>query len=96
MSKQVKELPHFSNEDEEREFWATHDSSEYVDASKLKRVGPLDNLKNAGDPILLILPLDISKEVKQLAKENHVTPEKMIEQILALSLRNNARSSART
>ena len=26
-----KELPEFKNEDEEREFWATADSTEYVD-----------------------------------------------------------------
>ena len=33
----VKSIPEFKNEDEEREFWAAHDSSEYVDWSKAKR-----------------------------------------------------------
>lgn len=28
---QSTEIPRFVNEDEEREFWATHDSSEYID-----------------------------------------------------------------
>lgn len=34
MKKKLKKLPKFKNEDEEREFWATHDSTEYLDWSK--------------------------------------------------------------
>ncbi len=34
---ELKQLPEFANEDEEREFWDTHDSTEYVDWSKAKR-----------------------------------------------------------
>jgi len=33
-----KKIPGFKNEDEEREFWATHDSTEYVEWKKAKRV----------------------------------------------------------
>ena len=33
-----KKIPHFKNEDQEREFWATHDSMDYIDWSKAKRV----------------------------------------------------------
>lgn len=33
-----KKLPKFKNEDEERAFWATHDSTEYVDWEKGKKV----------------------------------------------------------
>ena len=29
-----KDIPTFENEDEERKFWATHDSTEYVDWDK--------------------------------------------------------------
>jgi hypothetical protein len=38
MTKKLKEIPKFRDEDEEREFWATHDSTEYFDWSKAKRV----------------------------------------------------------
>ena len=38
MSKNLKPIPEFKNEDEEREFWPTHDSSEYFDWSKARRV----------------------------------------------------------
>jgi hypothetical protein len=33
-----KQIPNFKNEDEERAFWDAHDSTEYVDWTKGKRV----------------------------------------------------------
>ena len=33
-----KQIPKFKNEDEERAFWNTHDSTEYIDWTKGKRV----------------------------------------------------------
>jgi hypothetical protein len=46
-----KKLPEFKNEDDEREFWATADSTEYVDwplgkRKKLDRLKPSLNDKN--------------------------------------------------
>jgi hypothetical protein len=32
-----KSIPVFKNEEQEREFWATHDSTEFIDWSKAKR-----------------------------------------------------------
>ena len=32
-----KQLPKFKNEDEEREFWSKHDSTEYIDWDKAKK-----------------------------------------------------------
>ncbi len=34
MKNMSKDIPTFESEDEEREFWATHDSTEYVDWDK--------------------------------------------------------------
>jgi len=34
MKKKIKPIPKFKNEDEEREFWATHDLTDYFDLSK--------------------------------------------------------------
>ena len=33
----LKTIPKFANEDEERAFWADHDSTDYVDWSRSKR-----------------------------------------------------------
>lgn len=38
MSKELKPIPHFKTEDEERHFWETNSSMDYVDWSKAKRV----------------------------------------------------------
>ncbi len=45
----LKPIPRFGNEAEEREFWETHDSSEYVDLSKARRVR-FPNLKLSPSP----------------------------------------------
>jgi len=37
MSKKLKPIPHFHSEAEEREFWESHDSADYVDWSKAQR-----------------------------------------------------------
>lgn len=48
-----KKLPKFANEDEERKFWETHDSADYMDWSIAKRA-LFPNLK----------PLTEGKDVK--------------------------------
>ena len=38
MKKKIKPLPKFKNEQDEREFWSTHDTTDYFDVSKSSRV----------------------------------------------------------
>jgi len=38
MNKRLKSIPKFRSEAEERQFWETHDWSEYIDWSKAERV----------------------------------------------------------
>lgn len=38
MRKKLKPVPYFETEAEERTFWETHDSMDYVDWSKARRV----------------------------------------------------------
>jgi hypothetical protein len=37
MTQKLKPIPHFHSEAEEREFWESHDSTDYVDWSKAQR-----------------------------------------------------------
>jgi hypothetical protein len=46
MAKKLMSIPHFKSEAEERAFWESHDSNDYVDWSKAKRVR-FPNLKLA-------------------------------------------------
>src|SRR5437764_603905 len=45
MNNSHKPLPQFDSEDEEREFWAMHDSTEYVDWSRAERSSAFPHLK---------------------------------------------------
>ena len=54
--KKLKPIPYFKNEDEERDFWATHDSTEYVDWSKAIKNPKFSNLKLSTRSISLRLP----------------------------------------
>ncbi len=45
----MKPIPHFASEAEEREFWRTHDSAEYLDLKHAESV-TLPNLKPSAEP----------------------------------------------
>ena len=60
---QLKPIPHFKTEAEEREFWQTHDSTEYVDYSSVENV-KFPNLKLTSKPITIRLPQSLIDRVK--------------------------------
>lgn len=64
MKKKLKSIPHFDSEAEEREFWQTHDSTEYVDWSKAIRGVKFPNLKLTTKPITLRLPAGMIDRLK--------------------------------
>jgi len=76
-----KPIPDFKNEDEEREFWATHDSSEYLDWSKTRRAA-FPNLKPSTRAISLRLPESMLDELRQLANQRDVPYQSLIKMFL--------------
>ncbi|MFH1019891.1 MAG: BrnA antitoxin family protein [Pseudomonadota bacterium] len=77
MSKQLKKIPAFANEKEEQEFWQTHDSTEYVDWSKARKV-TFPNLKPTTQSISLRLPLWMLQEIKSAATRQDVPYQSLI------------------
>ena len=77
-----KKLPEFKNEDEERKFWASADSTEYVDwqAGKRKR---LVQLKPALRTISLRLPVSMIEDLKVLANRRDVPYQSLLKVFLA-------------
>lgn len=67
----MKKIPKFRNEDEEREFWDTHDSTDYIKASELQRI-IFPNLKPSTVSISLRLPTWLLGRIKELANEKDV------------------------
>jgi predicted DNA binding CopG/RHH family protein len=74
-------IPEFKNEDEERAFWATHDSSEYLDWSKSPRV-LFPNLKPSTRAISLRLPASMLDELRQMANQRDVPYQSLIKVFL--------------
>ena len=66
-----KKVPEFQNEDAERKFWATHDSTEFVDWKRAKKT-VLPNLKPSVKTISLRLPESMLEELKLLANKRDV------------------------
>jgi len=77
-----KNIPEFKNEDEEREFWATHDSTEYVDWKKAKRV-VLPRLRPSLKTISLRLPETMLEELKLLAHKKDVPYQSLMKMFLS-------------
>ncbi|MBI2439992.1 MAG: BrnA antitoxin family protein [Lentisphaerae bacterium] len=77
-----KQVPAFKNEDEERAFWATHDSAEFVDWSKAKRA-VFPNLKPSTKTISLRLPESIIAALKVLANKRDVPYQSLLKVLLA-------------
>ena len=68
-AKTLAAIPRFADEAEERAFWATHDSTDYVDWSRARRL-TLPNLKPSTETISLRLPEALLVDLKVLANVN--------------------------
>jgi predicted DNA binding CopG/RHH family protein len=73
----LKPIPEFGNEDEEREFWATHDSADHVDWSQAQRV-VFPNLKPSTRTISVRMPESMLDELKLLANKRDVPYQSLI------------------
>ena len=77
-----KKIPRFKDGDREREFWETHDSTEYVNWKEAKRV-VLPNLKPSVKTISLRLPESMLEELKLLANKRDVPYQSLLKIFLA-------------
>ena len=82
MSKKLKLIPRFRSEAEERKFWESHDSTDYVDWSKAQRVR-LPNLKLSTTAISLRLPQGLLDRIKIAANKRDVPYQSLIKVWLA-------------
>ena len=77
MKKRLKPVPAFASGAEERKFWETHDSADYVDWSKAQRV-VLPNLKPTTNTISLRLPQHLLDAIKAAANARDVPYQSLI------------------
>ena len=70
------------NEDEEREFWSSHNSTEFIDWESAEQV-TLSNLKPSTKKISLRLPEIMIEELKVLANKRDVPYQSLMKIFLA-------------
>lgn len=78
----LKKIPKFKNEGEELEFWASHDSTEYIDFSKAKKA-MFPNLKPSTKTISVRLPESLIEHMKLLANKRDVPYQSLLKIFLA-------------
>ena len=82
MSSKRKVAPSFASEADERAFWESHGSNEYVDWSKAEAVR-LPNLKPSTKTISLRLPVSLLERIKVEANKRDVPYQSLIKAWLA-------------
>ena len=90
--RRLKEIPKFDSEAEERRFWETHDSADYVDWSKAAFVS-LPNLKPSTETISLRLPAPLLSDLKALANKRDVPYQSLLKVFVADRVAAEWRSS---
>ena len=88
--KGLKKIPKFKSEDEEREFWANSDSTDYINWEKSKRI-TFPNLKPSTKTISIRLPESMLEEIKSLANKRDVPYQSLIKIILKERIDNELR-----
>ena len=86
-----KKLPKFRTEKEERAFWASHDSADYVDWKKGKRV-VFANLRPSVKSISLRLPESMLEELRLLANKRDVPYQSLMKIFLSERIEKELRS----
>jgi predicted DNA binding CopG/RHH family protein len=91
MDKKTKLLPipEFATEDEEREFWATHDATDYFDQRKAER-GVFPSLKPSTTSISLRMSIQMLERLKIAANKRDIPYQSMIKVWLDEKLRQSA------
>ncbi|MBN1263543.1 MAG: BrnA antitoxin family protein [Candidatus Pacebacteria bacterium] len=92
MNKKLKQIPKFKNEDKERQFWATHDVTEYFDMAQAIKNPKFPNLKATTQSISLRLPAYLLERIKQLANAKDVPYQSLMKIFLAERVKKEYRS----
>ena len=84
--KNLRVPPTFSSEEQERNFWAREDSTDYLDWTKAQRV-VFPNLKPSLRTISLRLPVTLIARLKLLANKHDIPYQSLLKRFLAERLR---------
>jgi len=78
----AKQIPAFTSEEEEREFWANHDATDFIDFSQAKRA-LMPNLKPTLKRVSIRLPESLLESIRVLAHKRDVSYQSLMKMLLA-------------
>jgi predicted DNA binding CopG/RHH family protein len=81
MSK-IKKIPKFKSILQEKKFWQTHDSTEYINWNHAKHAA-FPNLKPSTKTISLRLPESLLNEIRMLANKEDIPYQSLMKMLLA-------------
>ena len=88
-----KPVPEFRSEDEEREFWGSQDSTEFIDWGSARRQ-KFPKLKPSLRTISLRLPVSMIEDLKVLANKRDVPYQSLLKVFLAERLKKERRHAS--
>lgn len=77
-----KDIPEFRNDQEERDFWAEHDSTDYIDWEK-GETARFPKLKPTTKSISIRLPESLIEDLKILANKRDIPYQSLLKIFLA-------------
>ena len=83
MKKQLKPIPKFKNDDEERDFWATADTSEYFDWDNPIINPSFPNLKPSTKVVSIRVTQSLLEALKELANKKDVPYQSLMKVYLS-------------
>ena len=90
----LKEIPKFKNEEEEADFWASHDTADFIDLSNLQEVS-FPNLKRSKGLIPLVLDEESATVLRELAQEHSIDLPELAAQYVREGIQRDAHQTAR-
>ena len=88
--KKFKKIPHFKNENEEAEFWATHNSTDYFDIRKAIVNPSFPNLKLSTKTITIRVSQSLLDSLKMIANKKDVPYQSLVKIFLDEKVREES------
>jgi predicted DNA binding CopG/RHH family protein len=84
--RKLKKIPTFKSASAEERFWASHDSTDYIDFSQVE-LGFFPELKPSSKTISIRLPESLLEAIKLLANKKDIPYQSMLKVLLADKVR---------
>ncbi len=86
--KRLKKIPRFKSPEAEEKFWATHDSTDFIDYSRVD-IGFMPELKPSSRTISIRLPEPLIEAIKVLANREDIPYQSMLKALLIEKVRES-------